>query len=670
MAFPGEISRGYLLNVTAEITETVESGRRLPDGLGYAATVGMVQLSDTTYHLRQPESRATASFAAFDIAEVADSSRVVVFECPGGPISPAQAGINRTGPMVVEYHADGRLSDRPHLVPNEFTPLPVARLVYYDAPDTGYGRSKDPEHYYSVKRDAQAFSAFVETYLSINGLEDNPVVFAMSSYSTFRSSEAARLLAERGKSVGLVRINPLNDYAANVLQPGASKEQRGIGHPEDPRLYALPLPSLAATAKYHERLGEREQTMPADELFDEVREFANGIYTDALARPHALSAAEREEIVSRLERYTGLPRGLFEENLQVDVKSFTENLLNDKKQVVSTLDGRIALPKSDTVRIEPVVDERERILKGIIERYFADLGFPEEAIPEGGYGGIVQAYPKWGFDGKDWRDRSTYRVTANLLATGVSVVDLLGTYDLITPPGFAESYWKVIGKSFLGRLAYRDAHDPRDIGPGITVFRLPAGHNIGTTPDSREFLGNVIRTVAKQVKRSDDEHGSSVDSAEARHAEIISRALVKLASCLSRFGRDVDIGPISTIASKLGEGDDCRIFARLVDSVVSTGDYKDCAVELSPEMSETEAWLELLDELYNLLGGERPNQEKAAVERTHTDSGPMPYPNMRTLTASGLTIEETWYKNARRSNERFHKIEFIRFKAGSAADYI
>jgi carboxypeptidase C (cathepsin A) len=64
-------------------------------------------------------------------------------------------------------------------------------------------------------------------------------------------------------------------------------------------------------------------------------------YTLALAKGHALPAAERQQVVLKLARLTGLSPAVLEENdLRVDLQTFRQELLRKEGKIVGRLDSR------------------------------------------------------------------------------------------------------------------------------------------------------------------------------------------------------------------------------------------------------------------------------------------------------------------------------------------
>jgi carboxypeptidase C (cathepsin A) len=111
---------------------------------------------------------------------------------------------------------------------------------------------------------------------------------------------------------------------------------RGVDLP-----HVLFLPTLAATARYHEALSERPGDLEA--FIEEVRSFAYREYAPALLQGSRLGSEEREAVAAKLARYTGVSADYWSRaNLRVTHTQFVKELLRDRKQQVGRIDSRFA----------------------------------------------------------------------------------------------------------------------------------------------------------------------------------------------------------------------------------------------------------------------------------------------------------------------------------------
>src|SRR5262249_57096386 len=103
--------------------------------------------------------------------------------------------------------------------------------------------------------------------------------------------------------------------------------------------YVLSLPTYAATAWYHRRLKQCDQSLRT--LTDQVEEFALGDYASLLLRGRRAPAAERKSVLDRLAGCTGLSQSFLEEcDLRVSPPRFFKELLRSERRTVGRLSRR------------------------------------------------------------------------------------------------------------------------------------------------------------------------------------------------------------------------------------------------------------------------------------------------------------------------------------------
>ncbi len=228
------------------------------------------------------------------------------------------------------------------LVANEATLLDVSDLVFIDAPGTGFSRTagKDRDKaFYGVDADAHAFAEFIAQFLGHYGRWNSPKYLLGESYGTPRSAVVADLLA-RQHSVdlnGVILISQVLNYDS---LPDAPALNAGVDLP-----YTLTLPTYAAAAWYHHRIGT-ERSLAS--VVGEAEEFALGEYASALLLGSELPVARRQAVARRLHELTGLSVEYLERaDLRVPPLSFAQELLRDGGQTVGQLDARFTGPALD-----------------------------------------------------------------------------------------------------------------------------------------------------------------------------------------------------------------------------------------------------------------------------------------------------------------------------------
>ncbi|MDQ2859123.1 MAG: peptidase S10, partial [Candidatus Eremiobacteraeota bacterium] len=99
------------------------------------------------------------------------------------------------------------------------------------------------------------------------------------------------------------------------------------------------LPSEAAAAWYHHALPGAHPDLPS--LLTQVRSFALGEYTAALAQGDRLGIGERRRVIATLHAYTGLSERYIDlANLRVGPDYFEKELLRDHRRTIGRLDAR------------------------------------------------------------------------------------------------------------------------------------------------------------------------------------------------------------------------------------------------------------------------------------------------------------------------------------------
>jgi carboxypeptidase C (cathepsin A) len=298
--------------------------------LKYTVTTGMMPIRDA-----KGDTEAHIFFMAYTLDGVSDPGRrPVMFSFNGGPGSASVwLHLGALGPKRVVMLPDGRMPAPPfHLVDNEYTWLDQTDLVFIDPVGTGYSRAVKPdqaEKFWSVRGDIESVGEFIRMYLTRSERWTSPLFLVGESYGTTRAAGLSGYLIERGIAFnGIVLVSSiLNFQTANFA--------KGNDLP-----YVLYLPTYAATAWYHHKLApDLERDLP--KTLRQVEEWAATGYQEALAKGDRLTAAEREQTIDRLSRYTGLDKRFIDDsNLRVAIFPFTKELLRDQKRTVGRLDSR------------------------------------------------------------------------------------------------------------------------------------------------------------------------------------------------------------------------------------------------------------------------------------------------------------------------------------------
>ncbi|MDH5491313.1 MAG: hypothetical protein OEY14_05115 [Myxococcales bacterium] len=432
--------------------------------------------SAATLHLRDEDGKPKASI--FHVSYVKEgvedrSSRPITFAFNGGPgSSSVWLHLGALGPRRIELPDASRPPPPPYRqVENEHSILDLTDLVFIDPVGTGHSRPLGEvkgSDYHGVQEDVDSMAEFIRLYLSRHGRWNSPRFLAGESYGTTRSAALVAKLHEEGiVCSGVLLLSAALNFQTFIFEAG-----NDLPH-------ILYLPSYAATAWLHHALEER----PAElgQLLEEVKEFAIGEYAHALFQGSKLGAKEREAVVARLSRYTGLSRTWLERaDLRIEIGRFARELLRDRGITVGRLDSRYTGMEPDAVgeslQDDPSFSGPMGPFTAVMNDYLAgELGFVEQGRYE-----VLSMKVNEGWRWSEERRLGYVNTTAALRRTMLSNPHLKvffanGIYDLATP-FFASEHTA----SHLGAEAH--------IRANIVEAFYEAGHMMYLHPPSRAKL--------------------------------------------------------------------------------------------------------------------------------------------------------------------------------------
>ncbi|HYY94870.1 MAG TPA: hypothetical protein VE713_10155 [Pyrinomonadaceae bacterium] len=399
--------------------------------LRYTVTTGVMPLRNLA-----GETEARIFYMAYTLDGVGDrSQRPLMFSFNGGPGSASVwLHMGALGPRRVQMLDDGQMPPPPYrLVDNESTWLDFTDLVFIDPVGTGYSRAAKPElgsRYFGLQGDIQSVGEFIRLYLARNERWTSPLFLVGESYGTTRAAGLSGYLVEHGIAFnGIILISTIMNFQTTNFGKGNDLP------------YVLFLPTYSAIAWYHKKL---PPDLQADlrKTLDEVERWVATDYTIALAKGDRLTPAERQEVIDRLNRYTGLDKRFIDQSdLRIEIQRFDKELLRDERRTVGRLDGRFkgidALAVSETPDFDPSLAAIRPPYTATFNNYVrAELGFKSDLeyyILGGGVG-------RWDF-GAD----NTYADTSESLRSAFAknpymrLMVACGYYDLATPY-FAAQY--------------------------------------------------------------------------------------------------------------------------------------------------------------------------------------------------------------------------------------
>ena len=298
--------------------------------ISYTSTVGFLPIRN-----KQNETEGRIFFTAYTKNGVpAGEKRPLLFAFNGGPGSASLwLHIGAIGPRRVKMLDDGNLPPPPYqLVDNESTWLDKADLVFIDPIGTGFSRAAKPElgpKFWGVEGDLDSVGEFIRLYLSRNDRWQSPLFVAGESYGTTRAAALSEHLLDNGIALnGVLLISSVLNFGLDEMGPGHDGG------------YSLYLPTYAAAAWYHHKLGGSGRDLK--KILSDAETWAAADYPAALAKGDTLTASEREQALNKLNSLTGLQKQYLENaDLRVSPDYFEKELLRNEKRTVGRYDSRI-----------------------------------------------------------------------------------------------------------------------------------------------------------------------------------------------------------------------------------------------------------------------------------------------------------------------------------------
>lgn len=442
-----------------------------------------------TLPILKPDGKPSAQvfYTAYTLKNVKDvASRPVTFCFNGGPgSSSVWLHLGAFGPRRVDLPADGLTPPMPPggLVNNEFSLLDVTDLVFIDPVNTGFSRAEDPKNaseFLGVQEDIQCVGEFMRLWVTREDRWRSPKFIAGESYGGIRGGGLAQHLQQRHRMYlnGVIIVSGLLDYA--TLIPGPLNETP----------YLVGLPALTATAHYHKKL---PPDLQADfkKAVAESREFAFNGYASALLKGADLPKTERDAVVKKLARLTGLRAELIaEQNLRIDSGFFREHLLRDQKLVLGAYDARVTGKDGDESENQPEIEPFMRVVGSIaaasMNAYLRESLKYKKDLPYE----VLAPQPNWNH-GKG----NSYTSVSGLLADAIRqnphlrVLALLGWRDLVTPPDNM-------------RLSVRQMRLPEELRGNIEFAEYESGHMMYTNrPDMEKMHADISAFIARALKK-------------------------------------------------------------------------------------------------------------------------------------------------------------------------
>jgi len=306
--------------------------------VAYRATTGTQPVWDNN-----DDAVATLFYTYYERTDVKAKdkvSRPLIMSFNGGPGSASVwMHIAYTGPRILNIDDEGYPVQPYGIQTNPHSILDVADIVFVNPVNTGYSRvlknkdgklpskDKQKEMFFGVNADVNYLAKWLNTFVTRHNRWRSPKYLIGESYGTTRVSGLALALQNNHWMYlnGVVLVSPTD-----------------IGIERDgPVKAANRLPYFAATAWYHQRLDDELQSMDLTDFLPEVERFTLNELIPALSKGGFIQDEEKQAVLAKMARYSGLSAKVIEQNnLDVSTSFFWKELLRDEGKTIGRLDSR------------------------------------------------------------------------------------------------------------------------------------------------------------------------------------------------------------------------------------------------------------------------------------------------------------------------------------------
>jgi carboxypeptidase C (cathepsin A) len=450
-----------------------------------AATTGDKEKATDSDDKEMPPAEASMFYTAYFKRGAPSADRPITFLYNGGPGSATVwLHMGAFGPRKVVTTNGGYTPAAPYgIVNNPNSLLDASDLVFIDAPGTGYSRiaGKDKDKaFWGVDEDAHAFAQFIKAFLTKYDRWNSPKYLFGESYGTPRSAVLVDELA-RDDSIDFNGVMLLSQILNFDLSIDGPKLNPGTDLP-----YITALPSMAATAWYHNKLpGARPPEL--EPFLREVEHFAVTDYAAALAQGSGLDPQARQAIATKLAQYIGLPADyIARSDLRVEGGQFEQQLLNADGEVTGRLDSRFHGPAIDVLDKETQYDPMDPAMASAFVSAFHAYAAQDLKwnLGRAFYPGVNEIGEKWDLRHKPPGQSSKQYIATNVMPDlaeamkqnpNLKVLLMGGYFDLGTP-------------YFEGVYEMRHLPIPANLQQNISYQYFQSGHMVYANPDAAHGL--------------------------------------------------------------------------------------------------------------------------------------------------------------------------------------
>jgi carboxypeptidase C (cathepsin A) len=448
--------------------------------INYTVTTGTIVLKEED--IEEGEKPKASIFYIAYTKDNPSEDRPVTFSFNGGPgSSSVWLHLGLVGPKRVLMDDEGQPVGPPYnLVDNEYSLFDKSDMVFIDPVSTGYSRTvpkEKPDQFHNVKKDIESVGEFIRIWTTRNKRWTSPKFLIGESYGTTRAAGLAGYLHQRHG----MYLNGIM-FISSILNFQTARFNEGNDLP-----FILFLPSYTATAWYHHKLQEDLQ-QDLDKALQEARDFAMNEYMLGLMKGNDLEDDDRQHIIEKLARLTGLSKSYIEgTNLRINIHRFCKELLRDEGVTIGRLDSRFKGFDVDAVGETHEIDPSYAAILGpytatMYDYLRRDLAY-ETDLP---YEILKSLYQSWKYENY----QNQYVNTAEDLRRGfqlqpdLKVIVCNGYFDLATP--------------FLAtEYTFNHIPLPKAQQNNIKMTYYPSGHMIYLHKSSLEQLSEDLHAFVE-----------------------------------------------------------------------------------------------------------------------------------------------------------------------------
>ena len=407
--------------------------------INYTATAGHLVTVDPS----SSQPAAKFFYVAFTQDNQKEETRPLTFFYNGGPGSSSVfVLLGSFAPRRIKTSMPSFTPPAPYqMEDNPDSLLDKSDLIFINPVGTGYSAAVAPRKnrdFWGVDQDADSIKQFIKRYLTKNNRWNSPKFLFGESYGTARSCVLAYKLHEDGVDLnGITLQSSILDYTQAGNPIGA-------------------LPTAAADAWYHKKLGVAPRPTDLGQFVEEVAQFARTDYLNALRKFPTTDNA----VVEKLSEYTGIDKTtLLAWSLDIagyDSRGnslFLTTLLKSKGLALGAYDGRVtAIETGIAGKIDPNSGGNDPTMTAVTGVYttmwnvylneqlkftsnsaFTDLN--DQAFKFWDFGHIDPTGEQKGLDSKGNIILYTAGDLAAVMALNVDlkVLSANGFYDFVTP---------------------------------------------------------------------------------------------------------------------------------------------------------------------------------------------------------------------------------------------